>query len=142
MTGVRRALLVAVVAVVAAAGALTWALWSGAEASAEPVHAAGSFKRLAQPTSGQARLVLDGDRRVLAIGGDFRTKNAPGLVVYMVAGSAPDGVIDDGVLVGRLRRAIGASTYRVPKSIPSSTPITVIVFCTMCHEPWGAVELT
>jgi hypothetical protein len=139
---VRRAVLVACAAVIVAAGGLVWALRDGgAEASAAPVRATGSFQRLAQPTEGSARIVLDGNRRVLTFAG-FHTQAAPELFVYLVTGKVSGGQISGGIRLGRLKAVDGRQTYRVPDSVPARTPLTAIVWCALCRKPWGAAQLT
>jgi Electron transfer DM13 len=141
MVVVRRAVPVAVAVSVVAFGLLAWALASGgAGARAAPLHARGSFQRLAQPTRGHVRLVLDGDRRVLTFA-RFHTQAAPELFVYLVPGSARGGAIAGGVRLGRLKAVDGPQRYAVPASVPSDGALTVVVWCALCRKPWGAARL-
>jgi hypothetical protein len=138
----RRALAVAGAVAVVAAGVLAWALVDGgAEASATPIRAGGAFRRLAEPTWGNARLVLDGDHRVLTFSG-FHTNAAPELFVYLVPGVARGGAIDGGTKLGRLKAVDGAQRYAVPDGLADTLPVTAVVWCALCSKPWGAATLT
>jgi hypothetical protein len=138
----RRALPAAVLAVALAVGALAWSRGedaSGAERG--PALQTGAFRGLAWPASGRAELRRSEDGRARLTFTGFATPGAPELYVYVVPGAAAGGDIRGGVRIGRLRAVFGNQVYDVrPAAVPPGRA-SIVVWCDLCHKPWGMAAL-
>jgi hypothetical protein len=104
--------------------------------------ASGSFASLAHQTSGTARVIdlADGGRRVTLTG--LETDNGPDLRLYLVpGGSNPDGSVDGGVDLGRLKGNKGTQQYDVPAGTRISDGASVVIWCRAFTVAFGVAEL-
>jgi hypothetical protein len=106
-----------------------------------PVSLEGSFASLAHPTEGTARVVEEADgSRVLTLTG-FRTDPGPDLYVYVVPGAAPDGDVDGGTQLARLKGNVGSQQYALPAELRLGDAATVVVWCRAFSVAFGAAAL-
>jgi Electron transfer DM13 len=140
MCNVARWSVIAVVALLAGAGVLTWTQLDG-EASAAPIRTSAKFTRLAKIATGRAVLVVDGDERRL-IFRNFEIEPAPDLFVYVVPGVGLGGDIRGGTRISRLRRISGPQEYRIPDDFDVDLPMTVVIWCAACHQANGQAQFT
>ena len=104
--------------------------------------ASGPFRSLAHTTTGTAAIVdlADGGRRLTLT--DLETDNGPDLFVYLVPGSSnPDGDVDGGVNLGRLKGNIGTQQYDVPADADIAGGASVVIWCRAFTVAFGAAQL-
>ncbi|MGD9793285.1 MAG: DM13 domain-containing protein [Acidimicrobiia bacterium] len=101
--------------------------------------AQGSFTSLAHDTSGIAKILDDGTRRVLRFE-QFTTSNGPDLNVYLVKG--PGGSPDDGVDLGNLKGNIGDQNYEIGGDVDLAVYDTVVIWCVRFSSAFGEATVT
>lgn len=149
----RATIVVALVAGVAAVGAVVWfqpqKLFIDERVDealpAEPkVLSASSFRSLGHATSGRAvALELEDGRRFLRLD-DLRTSNGPDLFVYLSAAAADgprDSFDDDVVSLGRLRANQGSQNYEIPDGVALGRFRSVVIWCRRFTYAFGAAAL-
>jgi len=106
-----------------------------------PAELSGSFRDLAHPTTGTARIVArdDGSRVVTFTG--FETDPGPDLFVYAVPGATPGEDVDGGTRLGALKGNVGDQQYLLPAGSPDG-PLTIVVWCRAFSVSFGAATLT
>ena len=113
-------------------------------APSEPaVLASGTFVDRSHPTSGQVKVLTDGERRVLRLE-DLRTDNGPDLNVYLVpaAPDAPAGEFgQDFVDLGDLKGNVGDQNYDIPDDVDLERYSTVVIWCVRFSVAFGAAGL-
>lgn len=93
--------------------------------------------------SGLARVVRDGDQRVLRLE-EFRVTNGPDLYVYLAAHRQPRSRadVDEGfVNLGRLKGNIGAQTYAIPAGVDLARYRSVVIYCRAFHVVFSTAPL-
>ena len=106
-----------------------------------PASHAGTFASLAHATEGTARVVARADgSRVLTLTG-FRTDPGPDLHVYLVPRAAPDGDVEGGERLGRLKGNVGDQQYPLPAGLRLGERATAVVWCRAFSVAFGAAEL-
>lgn len=117
---------------------------TAADAPAEPtVLLAGEFQSRSHPTSGEARIVTDGSRRVLRLD-DLRTDNGPDLNVYLTSAPPDAGVSEiaaDFVDLGDLKGNIGDQNYRIGEDVDLERYDTVVIWCVRFSVAFGTAAL-
>ena len=103
--------------------------------------AAGSFHRLAWPTSGRASLVRRANGSLELRMPGFRTHPAPDLYVYLFHGRQRTSIAQ-GTRVAPLRTTLGDQRYAVPRSFEANGVVTVVIWCAACETESGAAELS
>jgi len=106
-----------------------------------PAELSGSFRGLAHPTNGTARIVArdDGSRVVTFTG--FETDPGPDLFVYAVPGATSGEDVDGGTRLGALKGNVGDQQYLLPAGSPDG-PLTIVVWCRAFSVSFGAATLT
>ena len=109
--------------------------------AAGPAQLSGSFRGLAHPTTGTARIVArdDGSRVVTFTG--FETDPGPDLFVYAVPGATSGEGVDGGTRLGALKGNVGNQQYVLPAGSPDG-PLTIVVWCRAFSVSFGAATLT
>ncbi|MFP5225713.1 MAG: DM13 domain-containing protein [Actinomycetota bacterium] len=105
---------------------------------------AGEFMDRSYSTSGIAKVVTDGSRRVLRIE-DLNTSNGPQLNVYLSAAppDAPAGDFDeDFVDLGTLKGNIGDQNYEISSEVDLERYRTVVIWCVRFRTAFGTAGLT
>jgi hypothetical protein len=137
----RRVVPAVVLGAAVAFAALAWSRGEGASAERTPALQTGAFRGLAWPTQGRVELRRGDDGRARLTFAGFSTHAAPELYVYVVPGAAAGGDIRGGVRIGRLRAIVGDQSYDVrPAAVPPGRA-GVVVWCDLCHKPWGVATL-
>jgi hypothetical protein len=101
----------------------------------------GSFVGLAHPTTGTARIVEQGDARVLTLTA-FETDPGPDLFVYIVPSRTDGADVDGGASLGRLKGNVGDQQYELPGTLDLSDGATIVVWCRAFSVSFGAASLT
>lgn len=108
--------------------------------AAGPAELSGSFRALAHPTTGTARVVaLDDGSRVVTFTA-FETDPGPDLFVYAVPGATSGEDVDGGTRLGALKGNIGDQQYVLPAGAPDG-PLTVVIWCRAFSVSFGAATL-
>lgn len=118
----------------------------GSTTAPGPVTAAsGSFRSLAHPTSGTAKIVTlpDGSSYVRVEG--FRTDNGPDLFLYLSPNDGTardDDTIAQGALnLGKLKGNIGDQNYAIPAGTDLSKYNSVLIWCKRFTTGFGVAPL-
>lgn len=140
----RSAMAVAVAAALVglATGVLVGRDHGSARAQGPPrVLASGTFRSITWTTNGTASLVREpsGELR-LRLSGDFTTKEAPELFVYLVRLRGQQRVYWKEV--GALKRSQGAQAYAVASGAASTPGLQVAIYCGKCNQISGLAQLT
>lgn len=120
-------------------------------AQAPTVLRSGSFVDGEHPTKGTARIVQQGEQRMLELDQAFQTSTSgPDLVVILhrspdVIGSTVPPAYpikpEDYVLIAPLKSYSGAQSYLIPASIQSETFASVAIWCRQFNATFGAARL-
>jgi hypothetical protein len=104
----------------------------------------GDFIDRSYATSGIAKIVTDGSRRVLRIE-DLNTSNGPQLNVYLSSADpeAPAGEFDDDFIdLGPLKGNIGDQNYEIAGHVDLDRYSTVVIWCVRFGTAFGTAGLT
>jgi hypothetical protein len=125
----------------AAAAAL--ALFAAAPAAAEPLKS-GAFGKQEQRISGTWSIEQAADGAYLVLSSDFTTRSAPDLKLFL--NPLPPAQVTaqnatQGVLIGPLKSAKGASRYKLPAGLDLGRYKSVVLHCEQYTKLWGAGEI-
>jgi hypothetical protein len=127
--------------VVAAGATVAWMqLRGGGEANAANTRTSALFEQKAKPTSGRATLIIRGDERRLVLS-PFHTTPAPELYVHLVPGAHSDGQLKGGTRIALMHIFNRRAEFTIPKSVDTDLPLTVVLWCDLCHTAWGTAVL-
>jgi len=108
--------------------------------AAGPALLEGAFTGHAHPTDGVARIIEEGNARVLTLT-NFETDPGPDLYVYVAPGQTSGDDVDGATQLARLKGNIGNQQYELPPELDTSSGATVVIWCRAFSVTFGAAQL-
>ncbi len=138
--------LAAAILAAATAAAPVWAGQQGsaAETASETLYS-GVWKKKTAKSSGDWSIVKEGGRTFVKLSGDFKTRKAPDLKIFLSPLSAAEAnsknATDGAVLIAPLSSNAGAQTYEIPAGVNLAAYKSILIHCEAYAKLWSAANL-
>ena len=129
-----------------AVAALAVVLIGAGAAAAQDVLLEGNWTKKNYAIQGSWRIVEENGIRAVVLDGDFATKRAPDLKIFLSPRSLEelgDGNATAGSLrIAQLKRHKGSQRYEISKDVDLGSYKTILIHCEKYSKLWGAADLT
>lgn len=105
----------------------------------------GSWDKETYSTSGQWKIVRNGDNHYVVLDGDFKTRKAPDLKLFLSTKPASEltnkNATANAVRIAKLDSIDGAQRYRLPSSVDLDDYKTLMIHCEKYSKLWSTGSL-
>ncbi len=132
-------------------GATTAPAWADHNHSADEAHAAsemlhsGVWSKKSFKSSGDWSIVKEGDRMLIKLSDDFKTRKAPDLKIFLSPLAAADAngknATNGSMLIAPLSSNKGAQTYEIPAGVDLADYKSILIHCEAYSKLWSAADL-
>lgn len=105
----------------------------------------GVWTKKTSKSSGDWSIVKEGDKTLIKLSGDFKTRNAPDLKIFLSPLSAAEAngknATNGSLMVAPLSSNAGAQTYEIPTGLNLAAYKSILIHCEAYAKLWSAADL-